>query len=243
VSENTWILWKPLTWKLIVVFFALYQITIVFEQLIWYLWAKRTIVQQTMGEPHWKRIYSRGPLMGWILLATGGPGLKKSWTVPSLTLTLTRNLLLGKTCFTLSPNESLSSVWRLMREHTTAPPSATDHSHCLPDTSPIYCVTDQWPINVADLTCAQAFPVPYPAQKFGGGTKMFDFRRIKPFSLGYRLPVHKMTISSKNLWGPWPPIPPWLRLRLLRHNSPAFPTSWSTSGSPGASALSPAPGC
>jgi len=46
----------------------------------------------------------------------------------------------------------------------------------------------------------------YAAQKFEQGQnnlrgkKMFDFRRITLFCLGYRISRHKMSISSKN-WG------------------------------------------
>jgi len=40
-----------------------------------------------------------------------------------------------------------------------------------------------------------------------GGVKMFDFRRITLFCLGYCFSRHKMTICSKN-WGAWPPSPP-----------------------------------
>ena len=44
------------------------------------------------------------------------------------------------------------------------------------------------------------------------GVKIFDFRRITLFRLGYCLSRHKMTIYSKTLWGPCPLKPPWLRL-------------------------------
>ena len=44
------------------------------------------------------------------------------------------------------------------------------------------------------------------------GSKMFDFRRITLFCLDKRLAKQKMTIFSKNLGGPWPLWPPWLRL-------------------------------
>jgi len=51
--------------------------------------------------------------------------------------------------------------------------------------------------------------------KLGGGVKRFDFRRITLFCLEKRLSKHKMTIFSKNLGGPWPLWPPWLRLWRL----------------------------
>jgi len=37
-----------------------------------------------------------------------------------------------------------------------------------------------------------------------GGSKMFYFRRITLFSLGYRLSMHKMTICFKNFGGHGP---------------------------------------
>jgi len=45
------------------------------------------------------------------------------------------------------------------------------------------------------------------AKRVGGG-KMFDFRRITLFCLGYRLSNHKMTICSENLerHGPLAPL-------------------------------------
>jgi len=42
--------------------------------------------------------------------------------------------------------------------------------------------------------------------------KMFDFRRIALFCLGYRLSKNKMTTYAKNLESPWPPGRPWIRL-------------------------------
>jgi len=36
------------------------------------------------------------------------------------------------------------------------------------------------------------------------GAKMFDFRRMALFCLGYRLSKHKMTIYAKNFGWAWP---------------------------------------
>ena len=40
------------------------------------------------------------------------------------------------------------------------------------------------------------------------GAKMFDFRRVRVFCLGCRLPKHEMTIHAKNSGGmaPWAPL-------------------------------------
>jgi len=38
---------------------------------------------------------------------------------------------------------------------------------------------------------------------------MLDFRRPTAFCLGYRLSNHKMTRYAENVWGAWPPGPPY----------------------------------
>jgi len=44
------------------------------------------------------------------------------------------------------------------------------------------------------------------------GGKMFDFRRIALFCLGYSVSKHKMNAYAKNFGDSWPPWTPWLRL-------------------------------
>jgi len=66
-------------------------------------------------------------------------------------------------------------------------------------------------INVFALTNINTKTVAQSAENFGGA-KMFDFRRIGLFCLGYRLSKHKITICSKHFGGHGSLGPSWLHL-------------------------------